>query len=97
MSLKLAIYGSLAAVILIAFLVQEFIEWRRNEMIAKDTLQAGALIFIILLTLGFVGNLDYEDAVTEERHYCASVKLFNDSNGQRGHPNFKELNCNESS
>lgn len=38
---------------------------------------------------GLVGTMDYEDAVSEQKHYCEMVDEYNRTNGQAGWPDYE--------
>lgn len=48
----------------------------------------GLLIFIVLA--GIAGQADYEDALLQERAYCENVRLFNETGGKQGWPDYNE-------
>lgn len=41
--------------------------------------------------LGVAGQMDYEDAIMAEKHYCEMVTAYKESNGQYGWPDFKNI------
>jgi hypothetical protein len=49
----------------------------------------GFVVFILLA--GLAGQADYEDAQLQEQAYCANVKEFKETNGQKGWPDYREL------
>lgn len=44
----------------------------------------------VLAILVVVGSNDHQEAVLAEAHYCKMVKLFNDTGGENGWPDYKE-------
>ena len=63
-------------------------------MYSKEPVQwrwvlVGFIIFIVLA--GLAGRVDYEDAVREEAVYCEQVKLYKDTGGAKGWPDYREL------
>jgi hypothetical protein len=49
----------------------------------------GFVVFIVLA--GTAGRVDYEDALREEQLYCDNVKLYKDTAGAKGWPDYREL------
>ncbi len=49
----------------------------------------GLIVFVVLA--GLAGRVDYEDAVREEAVYCEQVKLYKDTAGAKGWPDYREL------
>lgn len=48
---------------------------------------------IFLVALGVVGQSDYNEAVQQGKHYCEMVELWNNSDGENGHPNYDRREC----
>lgn len=44
--------------------------------------------FVIIVLLGYVGNMDYKDAKDAEKDYCDNVSLWNRTHGTAGWPDF---------
>ena len=49
---------------------------------------------MFFLLAGIAGQSDYEEAVRAEQAYCENVKLFNETRGEKGWPDYNE-NYNE--
>ena len=45
----------------------------------------------LLVLAGIAGTMDYEDALLEERAYCANVTLHHATAGLHGWPDYKQL------
>lgn len=43
-----------------------------------------------IVALGVVGQMDFEDAIASENHYCEMVTLYKESNGQYGWPDYED-------
>lgn len=43
-------------------------------------------IVAILVAMGFAGQMDFEDEQLQQDNYCEMVKLYKQSNGQKGWP-----------
>lgn len=54
-------------------------------------ISGGIGLLVVLCLLGFAGQMDYEDAIASENHYCSMVTEFKRSNGQYGWPDFKNI------
>lgn len=52
-----------------------------------STIKTVGIILLMILAFGIVGQMDYEDAIEQDKHYCDMVR--------EGHwPNFKpEIDC----
>ncbi len=48
----------------------------------------GFVVFFLLA--GIAGQSDYEEAVRAEQAYCENVKLFNETRGEKGWPDYNE-------
>jgi hypothetical protein len=57
----------------------------------NQTVQAILITSFFVMGFGIVGTMDYNDALAEERHYCASVERYKFTNGLEGHPDYKSL------
>ena len=53
----------------------------------KTRTALGIAAFIMIM--GIVGRMDYEDALVEERGYCANVTLYYTSSGSAGWPDYE--------
>lgn len=61
-----------------------------------EKLTVAAALIGIFTAMGYVGEMDYHDALERQRHYCDSVSRFERSNGLEGHPAYDEWTvCNE--
>jgi hypothetical protein len=49
----------------------------------------GFVVFVVLA--GAAGRVDYEEELRAEQAYCDNVKLYKDSRGQQGWPDYREL------
>jgi hypothetical protein len=47
------------------------------------------MLVILILALGAVGRMDLEDAIQSEKHYCDMVKLYKDTGGDAGWPDYE--------
>lgn len=54
-------------------------------------ISGGIGLLVVLSLLGFAGQMDYEDAIMAEKHYCEMVTAYKESNGQYGWPDFKNI------
>ena len=61
------------------------------EIERKIPVWLGLIAF--MLVYGLAGNGDYQDALAQQEFYCENVKLYQESAGENGHPNYKELDC----
>jgi len=53
------------------------------------------LLLLLVSALMMVGQMDYEDAVLAERHYCDMLERFEKSGGEYGYPPYDPaINCN---
>lgn len=59
-----------------------------NNEISWRWVLVGFVVF--LLAAGLAGQSDYEEALRAEKAYCSNVKLFNETNGTRGWPDYDE-------
>lgn len=50
----------------------------------------GLAFVALLVLLVFVGLDDHDEAVLAEAHYCKMVKLFNDTGGTHGWPDYEK-------
>ena len=57
----------------------------------SEHITALLLVGVLSLIFGLVGNADYQDALKEEALYCQQTLLFENSNGQYGWPDYKEV------
>lgn len=48
--------------------------------------KVGLILVGILVVLGLVGQMDYEEAKRQEQHYCDMVQLWKQTNGEQGWP-----------
>jgi hypothetical protein len=46
------------------------------------------MLIILVLALGAVGRMDLEDAIRSQSHYCEMVKLYKESGGVSGWPDY---------
>ena len=65
---------------------------REDDNISWRWLCVGFVVFFLLA--GIAGQSDYEEAVRAEQAYCENVKLFNETRGEKGWPDYNE-NYNE--
>jgi len=49
----------------------------------------GFVTFIVLA--GLAGRVDYEEELRAEQAYCENVKLYKDTKGAKGWPDYREL------
>jgi len=49
----------------------------------------GFVTFIVLA--GLAGRVDYEEELRAEQAYCDNVKLYKDTQGKQGWPDYREL------
>lgn len=61
---------------------------REGENINWRWIGIGFVIFIVLA--GIAGRVDYEDALLEEQAYCENVRVFKETGGQRGWPDYND-------
>jgi len=55
------------------------------------------LLLMLVAALMVVGQMDYEDAVLAERHYCDMVERFEKSGGEYGYPPYNpDIDCSNS-
>lgn len=47
-------------------------------------------VMVFLLAAGLAGQSDYEEALRAEQAYCINVKLFKDTRGEQGWPDYDE-------
>lgn len=50
-----------------------------------------ALSILFIVLIGLAGRLDYEDEQKHFAYYCKMVRIFNDTQGQFGHPDYEKL------
>tara|TARA_R100001369_G_scaffold86436_1_gene120945 strand:- start:235 stop:432 length:198 start_codon:yes stop_codon:yes gene_type:complete len=43
----------------------------------------------------WVSTEEYNDEIQNETHYCSMVSTFEETEGEHGWPNFKNINCEE--
>ncbi len=60
-----------------------------NDNINWRWVSIGFVTFIVLA--GLAGRVDYEEELRAEQAYCDNVKLYKDSRGQQGWPDYREL------
>jgi hypothetical protein len=48
------------------------------------------LLILLVLGLGWVGNMDLEDAIQADRNYCYMVKQYKESDGSYGWPDYSD-------
>jgi hypothetical protein len=53
---------------------------------------AGYLI-VIIAAFGIAGMIDYQDESDQQQEYCDMVKVYNNSKGEFGWPNYKGASC----
>lgn len=44
------------------------------------------LFILVLIAMGIAGEMDFEDEQLQQENYCEMVKLYKQSNGQKGWP-----------
>ena len=57
----------------------------------SEHMAALLLVGVLSLIFGLVGNADYQDALDEEALYCEQTLLFENSDGQYGWPDYKDI------
>lgn len=61
---------------------------REGDNINWRWVSVGFVVFFLLA--GIAGQSDYEEAVRAEQAYCENVKLFNETRGEKGWPDYNE-------
>jgi hypothetical protein len=56
--------------------------------ISEHWLALGFVAFIALI--GLAGNGDYQEEINKQASYCEMVKLFQDTNGENGWPDYEK-------
>lgn len=57
-------------------------------------IQAFIAFIAIAVLMGVVGHMDYEEADRQHEEYCEMVKLYKQSNGEKGWPAYNgEKGC----
>ena len=56
----------------------------------SDTMKFILGLAAILAIFGLAGEQDYQDAVTEEQQYCEMVKLYKQTRGREGWPEYRK-------
>lgn len=60
--------------------------------LSTDSLRVGIMAGILFfLALGIMGQADYEEEVLEHDIYCEFVELWEQTNGENGHPDFRGI------
>lgn len=54
-----------------------------------------AILVLVLIVFGLVGQGDYDEARKEHTHYCAMVDTWERFQGTRGHPNYEDRDCSQ--
>lgn len=49
-------------------------------------IQAILALILIFVMMGLAGHMDYEEAGRQQDQYCEMVKLYKQSNGEKGWP-----------
>ena len=49
-----------------------------------------AFVLIMLVAYGIVGSDDFEEAERQEQEYCEMVKLYKQTRGQAGWPEYRK-------
>lgn len=47
------------------------------------------MLVLLILALGTIGRMDFEDAIQSEKRYCNMVKLHKNTHGDAGWPDYK--------
>lgn len=51
-------------------------------------------LFLVLLSLGIAGNADNQEAVRHQSDYCEMTKLYRDTGGDLGWPEYNpDIDC----
>lgn len=61
-----------------------------NGKIKTEPFFRAIIIIVILLVLGLVGSMDYEDQVNADEHYCMMVDLHKSTKGESGYPDYNK-------
>lgn len=60
--------------------------------LSTDAMALGIIAIILIITaFGIAGQGDYEEALVIEQEYCEMVKLWGQTNGRDGHPDWRKL------
>lgn len=51
-----------------------------------NAIKAAAVIAVVIVAFGIVGQQDYEEEIRQTAYYCDMVKLYEQTNGQSGWP-----------
>jgi len=60
-----------------------------------STFQQILLIAVVVTTWAWISSGEYDDEIQNETHYCSMVSTFEETEGEHGWPNFKNINCEE--
>lgn len=58
-----------------------------KNLIRNPVVWFGLLFF---LAFGWVGEIDFEDAIQADAHYCKMVRLYKESDGTVGWPDYEQ-------